>query len=326
MFQTARVSSCSHDEFLAGVLFKLPLQGHFEGQALPIFVPDIKSNARDNKQSSTGSTGCPPGVTPDRLTVTGMLYQPAALDVSQLRSRVNVLRQHLSTQPRHTDWWHLQLSATFDALGKSQHAPCILRQELQAAYDTAASRRLAAAAMYKLAEMRLAAGDMQGAISAASRGVARHVTPDLMWIAALASYRADDYRAAISWSEMAVRVACKGGVCSPDRPAAFVDVDTWYEKPYDVLRWALQKMEAHHEPEATAAAATKAAQRSWADAAVLREQQVAGNSSSRFIVLGLQALPLLQLQGQDEVRTEMPSSSTYDQHWRRATVARKYYI
>jgi hypothetical protein len=82
--------------------FKLPLQGHFEGPAVPIFVPDIKVNARDNKQSSEGSTGCPPGVTPDRLKVTGMLYQPAALDVSQLRSRVNVLRQHLSTQPRHT--------------------------------------------------------------------------------------------------------------------------------------------------------------------------------------------------------------------------------
>jgi hypothetical protein len=156
--------------------------------------------------------------------------------------------------------------------------------------------------MYKLAEMRLAAGDMQGAISAASRGVARHVTPDLLWMAALASYRAEDYRAAISWSEMAVRVACKDGVCSPDRPAALVDVDTWYEKPYDVLRWAHKKLDSNH------ASAAAAAEPSWADAAVLSEQQVAGNSSSRFIVLGLQALPLLQLQGQDEVRTTMPSS------------------
>jgi hypothetical protein len=293
-------SCCLHCA-LQACLFKLPLQGHFEGPATPIYIPNARSNSRSSSsnsghQTKQASAECPPGGgQPNRLTLAGILYQPAAPSVDQLRSIVSLLRQHLSSSPPHASWWHLQLSEAFEALGSTQLA----EQQLYAAYDAATSRRLAAAAMYKLAELRIGAGDMQGAIAAAARGIARHVTPDLLWIAALASYRAANDQAAISWSEMAARVACAEGVCSVDRPAAFADVATWYEKPYDVMRWAYKRLSSQ---QSSSAAAEAAAERSWAAAAALREQQVAGNSSSRFIVLGLQALPLLQLQEGIEVR------------------------
>jgi hypothetical protein len=227
----------------------------------------------------------------------GILYQSASPTLPQLRSGVSLLRQYLSTSPAHPSWWHLQLAQAFQAADNMQR----VQQHLEAAYDAATSRRLAAAAMYALAEIRLTAGDPNGAVAAAARGLARHVTPDLLWVAALASYRADDFRAAVSWGEMAAQLACYDGTCSVDRPAAFVDVATWYDKPYDVLRWAYQ----NYRPHGSQTAAAENAERSWVAAAALREQQVAGNSSSRFVVLGVQALPLLQLQDSTEVRRHL---------------------
>jgi hypothetical protein len=267
----------------------------------PIYIPNnnTSNSSSSDSRSITGQQAeqviadCPPGVRPDRLTLSGILYQQATPNFAQLRSNVALLRQHLSTRPPHAAWWHLQLSAAFESLGNTQHA----QQHLDAAYDAATSRRLAAAAMYTLATMRLTAGDPEGAVAAAARGIARHVTPDLLWIAALASYRADDFRAAVAWGEMAVQLACGAGTCSIDRPAAFVDVSNWYEKPHDVLRWPYRT----YKPAGCEEAAAKA-ERAWAAAAALRKRQVVGNSSSMFVVLGLQALPLLELQGDDEVR------------------------
>jgi hypothetical protein len=85
--------------------------------------------------------------------------------------------------------------------------------------------------------------------------------------------------------------------------------------PYDVLRWAYRSSAS--QKSFTAAAV---AERSWAAAAALREQQVAGNSSSRFIMLGLQALPLLQLQDGHEVRSGVEHGCKQLPQWRCAAV------
>lgn len=227
---------------------------------------------------------CPAGKEPDRITISGIFHEPAVLDYEQRISQVHALRKYLTGSPANRAWWLLQLAEAFDGVDKWEHA----EQHYAMTYEASTSRRLAAWAMYRLAELQLREGKYHDAIDSATKGMARHVVPDLLWIASLAAYRAADFRGAVSWAEMAAQVSCAENKCLVDRPAAFMDVDAWYEKPYDVLRFAYRQWGDRD-------AAAKEAQDYWEGAIALREQQVAGNSSSRIVQLGLQALPLLAL-------------------------------
>jgi len=201
-----------------------------------------------------------------------------------LRQNVRILHQYLSTEPPRKAWWLLQIAQAYEAAGSASLA----RQYYWKTFQETRSRSLAAWAMYSLSVSLHDEGDDPGVVAAASQGISKAPSPELLWIASLASYNMNNMQQAVAWAKMAASLGClqqkSHSLCNIPSQLLFGDLQAWYALPYDVLVYAykgLREVKTAVEDEATWSLGTA----QWQE---LLAAAHAGDKA--LVVAGLQAL------------------------------------
>jgi glycosyltransferase involved in cell wall biosynthesis len=98
----------------------------------------------------------------------------------------------------------------------------------------------AAWACYREAECWLALEEWREAINACAKGLTKHAgIAELAWLAAYASYYADLNSQAINWAHLSIAMGKHQGYGKAIERIGFQYPEAQYEKPYDVLKYAL---------------------------------------------------------------------------------------
>eukprot|EP00775_Hariotina_reticulata_P011050 gene11050-11205_t len=304
------------------------MHGHFEGPVDPIFIPALSEQDKaemsadehdgDHSDSFTANKEAPPAPGPTdqkpsqaessstqtpaaasrcagnghaSFIFRGVIRAPVQRSGEALRQHVRALQQHLFTQPPREAWWLLQIAQAYEEAGYKSLA----LQHHSRAFKASRSRSLAAWAMYSLSVMHTAAAQYPAVIDAASRGISKVPTPELLWIASFASYSMGNMQQAVAWAEMAASLGCmrksSSSLCSIPSPMVFMDLNAWYGHPYDVLAYSYKEL-------GDASAASEAeATRSFGGTRLKELLTAAHSGDKQVVVAGLQALATQE--GQD---------------------------
>ena len=110
------------------------------------------------------------------------------------------------------------------------------------AYQNCVKDEEAAWACYREAECWVAMYQYQEAIATCARGLAYHAgMAALAWLAAYAAYYTGLNSAAIYWAKISITLGRFEGCVGQVQRHGFQYLEAQYEKPYDVLRYALLK-------------------------------------------------------------------------------------
>lgn len=163
-------------------------------------------------------------------------------DVGQFTNKLmrdlRILREDTSNHPENPRWWYY-LGQTLEGLHEDRLA--IDAYEKCAELEGWAEE--CAWACYKAASLLCGLGDYSTAIDACAAGLAKQAgSPELAWMSALCRYRLGDYREAVTWAKLAVAMGAYGGMDAGKDRIGFRHLPAWYHLPYDVLRFAYQKL------------------------------------------------------------------------------------
>jgi hypothetical protein len=142
--------------------------------------------------------------------------------------------------------------------------------------------------MYSLSVLLHDEGDDPAVVAAASQGISKAPSPELLWIASLANYNMRNMQQAVAWAKMAASLGCmqqkSHSLCSIPSQLVFGDLQAWYALPYDVLVYAYRGL--------LEVGPTAAAQATWSlGTAQWQELLAAAHAGDKaLVVAGLQAL------------------------------------
>jgi tetratricopeptide (TPR) repeat protein len=101
----------------------------------------------------------------------------------------------------------------------------------------------AAWACYQAATCLHRTGHYRKALEMCGFGLARHAGfPELAWLAGHSAFQMKEYSKAIWWSELAIRLGSAEGLQAAESRVSFRHLHTWYEAPFDVLRFAHRQL------------------------------------------------------------------------------------
>lgn len=171
-------------------------------------------------------------------SLSGMAFSelPKSVEVKQAKYQrdLTILNKLVENHPYNSRWL-FYLGETYKNLG--YYNPAIT------AYHNCANVSLwdeeAAWASYREAECWLAQCFYQEAISACTRGLAKHSgIAELAWLAGYASYYAGSFSQAIYWANLSITLGKYQGCGKEIYRIGFQYPEAQYEKPYDILRYA----------------------------------------------------------------------------------------
>ena len=157
----------------------------------------------------------------------------------KLERDLEVLTAETERDPDNARWW-FYLGQTWEGLNEFQKAID--------AYKQCSSIRdgwpeQAAWASFKAAECLVKLKDFHEALEVAAIGMARQARmPELAWLAGYCCYQLGRYADAVTWEELAITLGNFEGMGAAEDRFSFRLLSSWYEGPYDVLRYTLRQM------------------------------------------------------------------------------------
>jgi glycosyltransferase involved in cell wall biosynthesis len=159
----------------------------------------------------------------------------AAATLAKFNRDLEILDRLVKEEPTNTRWL-FYLGETLKNLGNNQQAIIAYRD----CANLNGWDEEAAWACYREAECWLALADYQAAINACAKGLTKHAgIAELAWLAAYASYYAGLNSQAIHWAHLSIAMGKHQGYGKGIERIGFQYPEAQYEKPYDVLRYAL---------------------------------------------------------------------------------------
>ncbi|MBE9094462.1 hypothetical protein [Tychonema sp. LEGE 07203] len=159
----------------------------------------------------------------------------AAATLAKFNRDLAILDRLVKEEPTNTRWL-FYLGETLKKLGNNQQAIIAYRD----CANLNGWDEEAAWACYREAECWLALADYQEAINACAKGLTKHAgIAELAWLAAYASYYAGLNAQAIHWAHLSIAMGKHQGYGKAIERIGFQDPEAQYEKPYDVLKYAL---------------------------------------------------------------------------------------
>ena len=159
----------------------------------------------------------------------------AAASSAKFNRDLEILSRLVKEEPTNTRWF-FYLGETLKNLGNHQQAIIAYRDcaNLNGWDDEAAW------ACYREAECWLVLEDYREAINACVQGLTKHAgIAELAWLAAYASYYAGLNSQAIHWANLSIAMGKHQGYGKAIQRIGFQYPEAQYEKPYDVLKYAL---------------------------------------------------------------------------------------
>ena len=245
------------------------------GALAPAFVPA----SADEAAAALASPVVVRGLTLTRLPRTADTVLAWAGEQEQLQTAcahvLDACQRRAPDDSSATAWQLVEAARALRAL----HEVKLAAQHFQLAAEVAASRDVAAGALYLKAVMQRAWGDHAAARQAAHAGLkARPHSPELLRAAAHTAGLTGDHAAAVALSEQTARHGCFSGTCRLTGQVPFLFAYAWYEGACDVAANAHRQLNQSEQAEAAAAtceAAAMARGAATADAPLLTGLQAA---------------------------------------------------
>jgi len=180
---------------------------------------------------------------------------------AKLKRDLEILRDETQRLPHDPRWWYY-LGQTLEDLGERREAVEAYRQcsVLEGWVEQAAW------ACYKGAVCLCHLQEFQKAIELCAFGLSKQPnSPELAWLAGLACYNLGQDANAICWEQMAVALGHFKGIHSGTNRTGFRHVISWYEGPYDVMRFAYRRLGLQQ--------AVEIAEKEYRNALRMREEQ-----------------------------------------------------
>lgn len=151
---------------------------------------------------------------------------------------IEILTAEIERDPSNTRW-RFYLGDSYKNFG------CL--EEAAKAYESCAALKgwdeEVAWACYRAAEIRGNQGDRQRAIELCARGLALHPgIAELAWLAGFHNYYLGRMHHAIHWSRISISMGMYAGNFEDTARIGFRDMPALWERPYDVLRFALRAL------------------------------------------------------------------------------------
>lgn len=180
--------------------------------------------------------------------------------LAKLRRDLDVLRIETQEQPDNARWWYY-LGQTLEQL-EQHRAAADAYERCYELRDGWAEQ--AAWACFRAATCRLRLDKVDQALEVCTLGLAKQPqSPELAWLAGFCSFKLGHFANAVAWEEMAVAMGHFEGNCSGRHRISFRHLPGWYEGPYDVLRFAWQKLGQPHRAEECERKLRAAKERRW---------------------------------------------------------------
>ncbi|MEG4854036.1 hypothetical protein QUB10_24490 [Microcoleus sp. B5-D4] len=159
----------------------------------------------------------------------------AAASLAKFNRDLEILSRLVKQEPTNTRWL-FYLGETLKSLGNNQQAIIAYRD----CANLNGWDEEAAWACYREAECLLALEEWREAINACAKGLTKHAgIAELAWLAAYASYYGGLNSQAINWAYLSIAMGKHQGYGKGIQRIGFQYPEAQYEKPYDVLKYAL---------------------------------------------------------------------------------------
>lgn len=199
-------------------LFRIPTSGKYVG-ATHEYFDDCSSGVRTFLEAIVFSE----------------VPKTAAASAAKFNRDLEILKRLVREEPTNTRWL-FYLGETWKNLGD-------FKQAIIAYRDCANLKgwdEEAAWACYREAECWVALEEWQEVINACAKGLTKHAgIAELAWLAAYASYYAGLNSQAIHWAHLSIAMGKHQGYGKAIERIGFQYPEAQYEKPYDVLKYAL---------------------------------------------------------------------------------------
>ncbi len=175
-------------------------------------------------------------------TLKGVTFSELGKNPTQLEHKFTrdaaILEKELAEKGPNSRWY-FYLGDTYRNLRKMEEAAV--------AYENCAAQNgwdeEAAWACYRAAEIRYGQGQSQRALDLCLQGLKHHPgIGELAWMAGYVCYYMGRYRHAVHWSRMAISLGMYAGRFDEANRIGFRWAPALWEKPYEVLKFALEKL------------------------------------------------------------------------------------
>lgn len=179
---------------------------------------------------------------PNTCTIPGVTYRELPKTPEQLAAKhardIRLLTKMIEQTPAQARWWFYRGGALQDSGQHADAIPDFLHCAELSSWDEEA-----AWACYRAGNSFCVLGRHADAVRVCALGLAKHAgIGELAWLAGYASYWGGNSQQAAYWSEIAVKLGCYAGIGESVYRIGFRYPEALWEKPYDVLRFAYDKL------------------------------------------------------------------------------------